>query len=48
MSKEKHEVWASMFRNNDLERITKPNRNKTKVKKLKKNKFKNKDQDENY
>jgi len=48
MSKEKHETWAAMFRNEDLDRITKPNRNKTKVKKLKKNKFKNKDKDGNF
>ena len=31
MSKEKHETWVAMFTNEDLDRVTKPNRNKTKI-----------------
>ena len=48
MSKEKHEAWASMFINKELERVTKPNRNKTKIKKLKKKKFKDKEDYGNF
>ena len=48
MSKEKHEAWNIMLTNEDFERVTKPNRNRTKIKNFKKKKFKNKDKDGNF